>query len=140
MGQLDPPGLIERSDGFNRGYWVNSECGALHVGTRETAIENLLRRIHEQADGGSRFLLCRVSLMLDAALINDGYRDEDDKIAHGTSLEERSRFASVNAQVRRDQSSGLLRCTRKRACSEESRVNQHPSYAAGKNRSWPRLI
>ncbi|RIJ70568.1 hypothetical protein D1871_18450 [Nakamurella silvestris] len=49
----------------------------LHLGTYEAAIENMLRRMHDQADGDSRFYLYRVALSLDPTRINEGYRDEN---------------------------------------------------------------
>jgi len=50
---------------------------ALHLGTYETAIENMLRRMDDEDDGGSQFYLYRVALRLDPARINAGYRDEN---------------------------------------------------------------
>lgn len=35
---------------------------ALHVGTYEAAVHNMLRRIHDQADHGAQFYLYRVHL------------------------------------------------------------------------------
>ncbi len=50
---------------------------ALHLGTYETAIENMLRRMHDEHDGGSQFYLYRVAIRLQSGRINPGYRDEN---------------------------------------------------------------
>lgn len=50
---------------------------ALHVGTYEAAIENMLRRMHDQGDAQSVFFLHRIALRIDPTMINDGYRDEN---------------------------------------------------------------
>lgn len=54
---------------------------ALHVGTYEAAIENMLRRISDQNDAGSQFYLHRVTLEVPPSMINDGYRDENHEAA-----------------------------------------------------------
>jgi hypothetical protein len=59
---------------------------ALHVGTYEAAIENMLRRMHDQADATSQFYLHRVTLDLDPSRINDGYRDENHEPASHLSI------------------------------------------------------
>lgn len=51
---------------------------ALHLGTYEAAIENMLRRMRDQDDGASKFFLYRVAVQVDPARINPGYRDEND--------------------------------------------------------------
>jgi len=54
---------------------------ALHLGTYEAAIENMLRRMHDQADADSQFYLYRVALQVEPDRINNGYRDENDEPA-----------------------------------------------------------
>ena len=62
-------------------YIAEHTTKALHVGTYETAIENMLRRMHDQLDGKSQFYLYRVALHLEPGRINRGYRDENHEIA-----------------------------------------------------------
>lgn len=50
---------------------------ALHLGTYEAAIENMLRRMRDQADDASQFYLYRVAVQADPERINQGYRDEN---------------------------------------------------------------
>jgi hypothetical protein len=50
---------------------------ALHVGTYQAAVVNMLRRMHDQNDAGSQFYLYRVALDLEPHQVNDGYRDEN---------------------------------------------------------------
>lgn len=50
---------------------------ALHVGTYEAAIENMLRRMRNQLDGANQFYLYRVALHPDTR-IEPGYRDENE--------------------------------------------------------------
>ena len=47
---------------------------ALHVGTYETAVENMLRRMHDLVEAGSQFYLHRVTLEVDPSRIKQGYR------------------------------------------------------------------
>jgi len=54
---------------------------ALHVGTYESAIENMLRRMCDQDDGAAQFYLHRVTLAVDPDCVNDGYRDENHESA-----------------------------------------------------------
>lgn len=54
---------------------------ALHLGTYEAAIENMLRRMRNQADGASQFFLYRTAVQVEPGRINDGYRDENDEPA-----------------------------------------------------------
>ncbi|MFI5898044.1 hypothetical protein ACIA5D_48975 [Actinoplanes sp. NPDC051513] len=54
---------------------------ALHVGTYEAAIENVLRRMKYQDDRDSRFFLYRVALDLDSTRVETGYRDENEQRA-----------------------------------------------------------
>lgn len=54
---------------------------ALHLGTYEAAIENMLRRMRNQADGAAQFYLYRVAVHVEPGRINDGYRDENDEEA-----------------------------------------------------------
>jgi len=61
---------------------------ALHVGTYEAAIENVLRRMKYQDDRNSRFFLYRVALNLDPSRVEAGYRDENEqRAAHLSSTE-----------------------------------------------------
>ncbi|MBW0273083.1 hypothetical protein ATM97_23650 [Nocardia sp. MH4] len=50
---------------------------ALHVGTYETAIENMLRRMRDQTEVGVPFYLHRVGLELGPGDLNEGYLDEN---------------------------------------------------------------
>lgn len=50
---------------------------ALHVGTYEAAIENMLRRMRDQTEVGVTFYLHRVELRLGVDDVNDGYLDEN---------------------------------------------------------------
>ena len=50
---------------------------ALHVGTYEAAIENMLRRMHDQDGAQAVFFLHRIALRIDPTMINNGYRDEN---------------------------------------------------------------
>ncbi|WP_327170039.1 hypothetical protein OG471_41340 [Streptomyces sp. NBC_01336] len=61
---------------------------ALHVGTYEAAVENMLRRMRDQDDATSSFYLYRVSLGISAGRINDGYREENNEPASQISLDE----------------------------------------------------
>ena len=51
-------------------------ANALHLGTYEAAVENMLRRMHDQADGAAQFHLYRVQLR-HGLRIEAGYRDEN---------------------------------------------------------------
>jgi hypothetical protein len=68
---------------------------ALHVGTYEAAIENMLRRMHDQNDATSDFYLHRVSLNLLATDINAGFRDENHEAASQLALNELGDFKAV---------------------------------------------
>lgn len=50
---------------------------ALHLGTYEAAIENMLRRMSDQGDDTSQFYLYRVAIRAEPERINAGYRDEN---------------------------------------------------------------
>jgi hypothetical protein len=52
------------------------ETQALHLGTYEAAIESMLRRVHDQDNGGAQFYLYRVALRRDGVSIEPGWRDE----------------------------------------------------------------
>ncbi|WP_163568589.1 hypothetical protein [Fodinicola feengrottensis] len=54
---------------------------ALHVGTYEAAIENMLRRMSDQDDGAAQFYLHRVALSIDPDRVNARYRDENHEAA-----------------------------------------------------------
>lgn len=61
---------------------------ALHVGTYEAAIENMLRRMNDELDSHSQFYLYRVALDLDPGRINRGFRDENHEVASDISIHE----------------------------------------------------
>jgi hypothetical protein len=71
----NPMTLILSADGLRRAR-QRYETQALHLGTYEAAIESMLRRMRNQADGGSQFYLYRVQLR-DALTVEEGWRDED---------------------------------------------------------------
>lgn len=50
---------------------------ALHIGTYEAAVENMLRRMRDQTEVGGTFYLHRVELRLRTSDINDGFLDEN---------------------------------------------------------------
>jgi len=52
------------------------ETQALHLGTYETAVESMLRRMRDQDGGGEQFYLHRVALR-DGLIIEQGWRDEN---------------------------------------------------------------
>ncbi len=58
---------------------------ALHVGTYEAAIENMLRRMNDELDSHAQFYLYRVELDLDPRKINPAFRDENHEIASDIS-------------------------------------------------------
>jgi hypothetical protein len=60
----------------------------LHVGTYESAIENMFRRMRDQDDANSCFYLHRVSLDLTPTDINVGFRDENHEDASQLLLDE----------------------------------------------------
>jgi hypothetical protein len=63
---------------MNRDHYVSLHTTkALHLGTYETAIENMLRRMHDEHDGGVQFYLYRVAIRILPGRINSGYRDEN---------------------------------------------------------------
>lgn len=61
---------------------------ALHVGTYEAAIENMYRRMRNQADQDSQFFLHRVRVNIPAGRVNAGHRDENNEPAAEISLTE----------------------------------------------------
>ncbi|MFI7529709.1 hypothetical protein [Nocardia salmonicida] len=61
---------------------------ALHVGTYEAAIENMLRHMNETAEVGVVFYLHRVQVTLRPGDIEAGYRDEINQIAAQITLEQ----------------------------------------------------
>lgn len=78
---------IERDFGISRERFIAEHTSkALHVGTYEAAIENMLRRMNNQGDRSSQFYLYRVSLCLNPGRINPGYRDENHEIAADISV------------------------------------------------------
>ena len=54
---------------------------ALHVGTYEAAIENMLRRMRYQDGATEQFYLHRVALAVDLGRVEDGHRDENNEPA-----------------------------------------------------------
>lgn len=58
-------------------YLSQQSSKALHLGTYEAAIENMLRRMHDQDDAASKFYLYRVRLAVRPNRINNNYRDEN---------------------------------------------------------------
>jgi len=80
---------VDRSFGPSRASHVARQTSkALHVGTYEAAIENMLRHMHDQTDSGSQFYLYRVALHIAPGRINEGYRDENHAVAAHTSVSE----------------------------------------------------
>lgn len=80
---------VERDFGISRdSYLAQQTSKALHVGTYETAIENMLRRMDNQDDGSKQFYLYRVALRLAPGRINPGYRDENHAVASDISVAE----------------------------------------------------
>ncbi|SDO16388.1 hypothetical protein [Geodermatophilus sp. DSM 45219] len=65
---LSPDGLKRARERY--------ENQALHLGTYEAAIESMLRRMHNQADGGSQFYIYRVRLR-EGLSVEAGWRDEN---------------------------------------------------------------
>jgi hypothetical protein len=61
---------------------------ALHLGTYEAAIENMYRRVRDQADADSAFYLHRVRISVAPARVNSGYRDETNEAAAHISVTE----------------------------------------------------
>jgi hypothetical protein len=59
---------------------------ALHVGTYEAAIENMLRRMKNQSDEASEFFLYRVAVRIGPSRVGRGYRDENADDAAQLSL------------------------------------------------------
>jgi hypothetical protein len=53
------------------------ENKALHLGTYETAIEAMLRRMRDEDDGGAQFYLYRVAMRRRGLIIEQGCRDEN---------------------------------------------------------------
>jgi hypothetical protein len=53
------------------------EDQALHLGTYESAIESMLRRMRDQDDGGKQFYLYRALLRPRGLIIEQGWRDEN---------------------------------------------------------------
>ena len=78
---------VDRTFGSTRENFIAEQTSkALHLGTYETAIENMLRRMKNQGDGGSQFYLFRVALGGDPLRINKGYRDENHEVAADLTL------------------------------------------------------
>jgi hypothetical protein len=61
---------------------------ALHLGTYEAAIENMFRRMSDQADGDSQFYLYRVALRSDRLRVEPGYHDENEDEVSNLSIDE----------------------------------------------------
>lgn len=80
---------VERDFGISRdNYLAQQTSKALHVGTYEAAIENMLRRMENQGDSTKQFYLYRVALRLTPGSINTGYRDENHAVASDISVAE----------------------------------------------------
>lgn len=86
--RIMPPDALDR---FRNGELAK----ALHVGTYESAIENMLRRMRDQDDANSQFYLHRVSLDLTPQDINVGFRDENHEDANQLSLDELGSLRAV---------------------------------------------
>ncbi len=83
---------VDRHAGLSRESYVARQTSkALHVGTYEAAIENMLRRMRNQADSTSQFYLYRVALRLGPGRMNEGYRDENHAIAADISVRDLDR-------------------------------------------------
>ncbi|MCK0441291.1 hypothetical protein MUG78_17975 [Gordonia alkaliphila] len=65
------PGAVER-------WAARQRSKALHVGTYEAAIENMLRRMTDQSDAGSQFYLHRVQLRTDCVIEPGIHREPTD--------------------------------------------------------------
>lgn len=77
---------------MNRGHYISHHTTkALHLGTYETAIENMLRRMHNENDGASQFYLYRVAIRLLPGRISAGYRDENSDEAAQLTVSELDR-------------------------------------------------
>lgn len=61
---------------------------AFHLGTYEAAIENMYRRMRDQADEHSAFYLHRVRINVAPDRVNPGFRDENDEPAASISITE----------------------------------------------------
>ena len=70
LTRMMPPGHVRRA---RHTY----ETQALHLGTYETAVESMLRRMRDQDDGGAQFYLYRVALRRHGLTIEQGWRDEN---------------------------------------------------------------
>lgn len=80
---------VERDFGISRdNYLAQQTSKALHVGTYEAAIENMLRRMENQHDSTNQFYLYRVALRLTPGRINISYRDENHAVASDISVAE----------------------------------------------------
>jgi hypothetical protein len=64
------------------------ENQALHLGTYETAIESMLRKMHYEDAGGAQFWLYRVALRRDGTTLRPGYLNESrEEISQATQAE-----------------------------------------------------
>ncbi|HEV7950287.1 MAG TPA: hypothetical protein VGP24_11020, partial [Glaciihabitans sp.] len=80
--QAMPGATIESSKGLMPAEAVERarvryENQALHLGTYEAAVESMLRRMSDQADGGSQFYLYRVALRREGLVIEPNWRNEN---------------------------------------------------------------
>ncbi len=66
---------------------AGQQAKALHVGTYEAAVHNMLRRTRDQADRGRRFYLYRVYLM-PSVLVRDGWIPDPGGLVGDVPLEE----------------------------------------------------
>ncbi|BCB88689.1 hypothetical protein Psuf_060020 [Phytohabitans suffuscus] len=62
--------------------WIERELNkALHVGTHEAAIENILRRVSVEHEDPAAFYLHRVAIKVHPHRVNGGCRDENHEAA-----------------------------------------------------------
>ena len=63
--------IVEKMSGAKLESWLTEQkAKALHVGTFEAALENMLRRMQDQSDSNSQFYLYRVNLRDDSSVSN----------------------------------------------------------------------
>jgi hypothetical protein len=77
------------------GMLRREQTKALHLGTYESAIENMYRRMHTQDDAQRQFYLHRVSLKLSTSDIDDQLRHESHDEAAQLALEDLGGFLAV---------------------------------------------
>lgn len=70
-------GIADRFAGDVESVIEQAATKALHLGTYEAAIENMIRRMKNQSDERAQFYLYRVKLRRDSLRIEPGHRDEN---------------------------------------------------------------